>query len=228
MKKYVLCLIAALSSGWLFANHWTPETANVEDNMTFTSIIFIDDVEQRSASLEVGVFCGEQCRGSQKASLFQPTHRYLVQLTIFGVSGEQFTFKLYDHDTQQELDLNSPEAITFNGDGYGSLANPYELHFTSQDPGPGPEPDEVVVTLNPGWNWISYLLKTATPTAEALVNLTPTEGDLLKGMAGSLLFQNSSWQGNLEQMVPGVGYMYYNNSNEVKTFTYPSNTGNQP
>lgn len=228
MKRSILFLFLMLSSGWLFANHWIPEDSQFEDNMTLTGVIQLNGVEQQSTMLEVGVFCGEECRGSGMPTYFAPTQRYIIQLTIFGEIGDQLTFKLYDHDNDTELDVESPEAVAFAANGYGTLSDPYVLDFTESNPGPGPEPDEVTITLNPGWNWISYLLKTATPTAEALVNLTPGEGDLIKGMEGTLLFQNGSWQGNLEQMVPGVGYMYYNNSNEVKTFTYPNNARNQP
>lgn len=228
MKKSILFLFLMLSGGWLFANHWIPEDSQFEDNMTLTGVIQLDGVEQQSTMLEVGVFCGDQCRGSGMPTFFAPTQRYIIQLTIFGEIGDQLTFKLYDQDNDTELDVESPEAVTFTANGYGNLSEPYVLNFTGSTPGPGPEPDEVVVTLNPGWNWISYLMKTATPMDDALINLTPSEGDLIKGMFGSSIFQNGSWQGSLEEMTPGVGYMYYNNSNEVKTFTYPNNTTNQP
>ena len=48
---------------------------------------------------------------------------------MFGDSGQEFTFKLYDHSIEQELDLYSPPAILFNEEGYGNKANPYILNF---------------------------------------------------------------------------------------------------
>ena len=113
-------------------NHWTP----VDDwmypySMTLYGIIQIDGVEQYSNQLEVGIFCGNECRGSSIASEFFLTHRYLVEANVFGDSGEQLTFRLYDHGLQQELDLTPPAAVTFSIDGYGTPVNPYALNFIS-------------------------------------------------------------------------------------------------
>ena len=127
--------------------HWTPESYSFEDNMTFTAVIQINGEEQHSDQLEVGAFCGEQCRGSQIASFFEPTQRHLVQLTIFGENGDELTFKLYDHAIEQELEFNSPDPVSFNANGYGSLANPFVLNFTSFT--------THLQTLVDGWNWWS-------------------------------------------------------------------------
>jgi len=129
-KSIIFLLVILLSNGWLFANHWIPDDSNFEDNMTLTGIIQINGVEQQSTTLEVGVFCGEECRGSGIPTYFIPTQRYVVQLTIFGELGNQLTFKLFDHALGQELDLVSPEAVSFNANGYGSLSDPYILNFT--------------------------------------------------------------------------------------------------
>jgi hypothetical protein len=85
-----------LSNGWLFANHWTPNDSEYEDNMTLTGVIQIDGVEQQSTALEVGVFCGEECRGSGYPTYFFPAQRYVIQLLVFGESGDSLTFKLFD------------------------------------------------------------------------------------------------------------------------------------
>lgn len=131
MNKLALTLLFIMSNGLLFANHWTPEGDEFEDNMTLTGVILFNGVEQQSATLEVGVFCGEQCRGSQTTMFFEPAQRYVVMLTIFGKNGNDFTFKLFDHATGQELNYDSPEAVSFNANGYGTLNEPFVLNFTS-------------------------------------------------------------------------------------------------
>ena len=113
------------------ANHWIPESAYYSDNMALYSVILIDGEEQYSDQLEVGAFCGNECRGSAIASEFELTHRYLAILTIFGNDGDQLTFKLYDHSTNQELDYTLPAPITFDIDGLGTPIVPYELGFVS-------------------------------------------------------------------------------------------------
>lgn len=129
------------------ANHWIPEAGSFEDNMTFTAVIQINGVEQHSEQFEVGAFCGEQCRGSQLAVLFEPTQRHIVQLTIFGEIGDLISFRLYDHATVQELELTSPAPVIFNTNGFGTLASPYVLNFTTAN--------SHVQLLSGGWNWWS-------------------------------------------------------------------------
>ena len=113
-------------------NHWTPENpGNYSLTMALTGIIQIDGIEQFSNQLEVGTFCNGECRGSQMASEFFLTNRYLVQLSIAGEIGDMLTFKLYDHALAMELDLTSPDPVTFTTDGYGTPIEPYALNFIS-------------------------------------------------------------------------------------------------
>ena len=142
------------ASGWSeftnfmeIPNHWTPNVEDYEDNMTFTCVVEIDGEEQRSTMLEVGAFCGEECRGSQRATYFAPTDRYIIQMTVFGEGNDVISFRLYDHQQQAELPLNPPAGVAFSNNGYGSLSNPYVLNFTSSVTHTQP--------LNNGWNWWS-------------------------------------------------------------------------
>ena len=109
--------------------HWTPNTIDYEENMPVTAVVEIDGVEQQSTTLELGAFSGEECRGSQMAMYFEPTQRYIYQMTVFGEEGDEITFRLYDHATNEELDLVAPEAIVFDAFGYGNLPNPIVLNF---------------------------------------------------------------------------------------------------
>ena len=142
MKRAVILLFICLSNGWLFANHWTPNDSEYEDNMTLTGIVQINGVEQQSTTLEVGAFCGEECRGSGYLTYLFPTQRYVIQLLIFGETGDQMTFKLYDSNSGQELSLASPDPVTFNANGYGTLSEPYVLDFTGTGNTPHWVPNE--------------------------------------------------------------------------------------
>ncbi|MBR0178614.1 MAG: hypothetical protein IJQ11_14445, partial [Bacteroidales bacterium] len=134
MKKLIVLLAACLASSISFANHWVSENpGNYSLVMAVTGIIQIDGVEQYSSQLEVGAFCGDECRGSQMAAEFFLTNRYLVMLSIDGEIGNELTFKLYDHGLGQELNLTSPAVVTFNMDGYGNPIEPYVLNFTGTE-----------------------------------------------------------------------------------------------
>lgn len=138
MKKLIVLLVACMASSMLFANHWESENpGNYSLVMALNGIIQINGEEQASDQLEVGAFCNGECRGSQMASVFPFTGRYIIMLSIDGENGDQITFKLYDHSVGQELNLTSPDAVTFNNDGLGNYFEPYILNFTGELPSPG-------------------------------------------------------------------------------------------
>ena len=76
-------------------------------------------------------FCGNECRGGKFATYFPPTQRYIYQLPVYGEGGDDITFKLYNHDLQEELDLTCTVELQWNKDGYGRLATPYNITFVS-------------------------------------------------------------------------------------------------
>lgn len=108
--------------------------------------------------------------------------------------------------------------LTINDEGYGSLGNPYVLAFT------GEAPTGVPIELNPGWNWISYLLTTEQPLSFVLSGLTPHDGDIIKSQNTFATYNATLqvWNGSLNTFIPGKGYMYLNNSGQTKVFYYPS------
>ena len=132
--------------------HWTPVAAGQYSSSTIIEgVIFINGVEQYSDQLELGVFCGDECRGSQRASYFPPTGRYIIQMMVFGEDNDVLSFRLYDHQQQQEIPLTPPANVVFNDDGYGTLLEPYVLNFAS--------PIVHTQTLNTGWNWYSTYIE---------------------------------------------------------------------
>ncbi len=83
---------------------------------------------------------------------------------------------------------------------------------------------EITITLNPGWNWIGYPSNVEVKLEDALRNLTPNEGDIIKNKTNSFAeYYGSKWlDGTATGMImePTKGYMYHNSTNETKTFTY--------
>lgn len=78
----------------------------------------------------------------------------------------------------------------------------------------------VPITLNQGWNWISYPKASVMAVDEALGGLTPAEGDIIKGQASFATYQNGQWQGTLTQLVPGQGYIYLSMDGTSKSFVF--------
>ena len=113
--------------------HWTADDSSFANNMSLIGLVQIDGVNQNSTSLEIGAFCGEEVRGSNLIQYIPALDKYLVFLTIHGDNeNDEISFRLYNHETEEELDLRSPEAITFTVNGtLGSITSPYVLNFSN-------------------------------------------------------------------------------------------------
>ena len=84
-------------------------------------------------------------------------------------------------------------------------------------------PTEIPVTINQnGWSWIGYPVQQNLSVSEALANLTPAFGDIIKSKNQMATWGGSSWL-NEFTMEPGQGYKYYSYASSDKTFYYPAN-----
>ena len=137
--------------------HWT-YNIHTQYTMTLCGVLNLDGEsmqnDSRSAYLEIGAFCGEECRGSYLPDLnpapFAPG--YFYQMTIYSdvQTGEAITFRIWDHETNQELDVTCTSDVTFVADGgFGNLMSPYELTFTSNGTPPSPTSFNISATAEP-------------------------------------------------------------------------------
>jgi hypothetical protein len=132
MKKllFLFALIAckALSAQQL---HWTPVAEGLYSNSTtIIAVVQIDNVEQYSDQMELGVFCNDECRGTNWTTEFL-THRYTAEVNVKGENGHQLTFKAFDHRTNQELVMDPLVIVSFTEEGAGNHMNPLVLNFTT-------------------------------------------------------------------------------------------------
>lgn len=115
-------------------NYFKAVDKNTENNFTMTVMGSIDGLRCDDA-FEIGVFCGEECRLSEPFYSTSPIFEkfgYHSQLVVKGEKGETFSFRLYDHRNQVEVEVaNPPQQIDFKADAsYGSFNNGlYDLAF---------------------------------------------------------------------------------------------------
>ena len=77
-------------------------------------------------------------------------------------------------------------------------------------------------TIYPKYNWIGSLSNSMLSPAEAFADLDPEIGDWVKTRTEFASYRGGGvWEGTLQSIVPGVGYIYYSKANDVKTFNYP-------
>lgn len=94
--------------------------------------------------------------------------------------------------------------------------------LTTMAVGTGLKAQEITITLKPGWNWISYPNAVAMGLEEAFGAFVPEEGDWIKSVEDYSLYGDGEWgvMGDLEELEPGQGYMYFSSRTEVTSFVF--------
>ena len=90
------------------------------------------------------------------------------------------------------------------------------------------EPSEFPIVINTNWKWIPYPVQEEMDIASAFAGFTPNDGDIVKSQDGfTQYYQGIGWNGSLNTMMPGQGYMYQNTSGEEKILYYPTQGENR-
>lgn len=231
MKRKLIFLISALLiCGSIYAqNHYAFNTHDYMLNMGIVAQIKIDGVEQTSSELELGAFKGESIRGSMRIGQYGSAGYYRVVIQIYGDPSEsnyEVTFKLYNHETGEELDncnityLGEPFTVIWTApNAIGTNKKPVVLDFvttTSQT-----FTKEIVGYGNNDGGY--YLI--APPIDD--VNPAEIEG-MIASPAENYDFYRFDQTQNLEwinykagtfNMVSGMGYLYANKNDVTLTFT---------
>ena len=94
------------------------------------------------------------------------------------------------------------------------------------------DPADCPITIQEGWNWIGYPNTQSLSVNDALSGFTPEANDQIKGRDGYATFisigQYHYWDGTLNTLEPGHGYMYLSNSTAQKTLVYQTNRTMEP
>ena len=142
MKKSLFTLLAMLMFGSVFAQthyaeHYVMNAGLHQDNSTIFAVLYIDDVLFEGDYLEIGAYnvTRDEVAGGRCAHFGDGwTHDYpYFDLMYNGENGDLITFRLFDHQLNQELNYVTPFTKTFNGgDIDGGPANPFVFNFYSQ------------------------------------------------------------------------------------------------
>ena len=107
--------------------YWQANRHAYADNLSLMATVEVEGVEQRDATLELGVFVNGECRGSAKLYHVASIDRYIAFLTVTGKDGEQIEFRLID---ESKATGTSNDHIIFHSNAImGSLDNPVPIHF---------------------------------------------------------------------------------------------------
>jgi hypothetical protein len=81
------------------------------------------------------------------------------------------------------------------------------------------DPQSTPITLIPGWNWVAYNGSQTIGITDAMADMDPRDGDVVKGQRGTAMYDGYEWFGGLKSLVPGQGYMIQ--TTDARTFRYP-------
>ena len=147
---------------------YSPVSQPYPNIMNFTVAISLDGDEIQSGNLEIGAFCGNECRGtavlqnipgasqqsnSQGSAALQyapaaTQHSFLGFLSVYGNGNEDITFKVFDHDTGKEYEATIAP-VTFTVDAMsGTLEDPYLITIASPTGTPNVQSGSVAVYLD--------------------------------------------------------------------------------
>ena len=169
MKKFTLTSILLVLACFAFAQspHWTP-IPGTRYTMMVNGVVVINGEKQSSTMLEIGAFCGDECRASGFAAPF-PTGDYVVFLTVVSnvSSGEVITFRLYDHNQNRILESSS-FVVFADLTSIGAPNNWFQFEFNS----------EVLVSASVSPEGAGVVTGTGyyAPGATATLTATPNDG----------------------------------------------------
>ena len=105
---------------------------------------------------------------------------------ILGLVG---TLKTIDGSETMKIDAKEAAEKAFAGEQYNPALSP--------------------ITLHEGWNWLGYPIAQTMTLGDALSYVDADEGDCITSLDGGFAtYTDGAWEGTLETMSPGAGYLY--------------------
>ena len=77
------------------------------------------------------------------------------------------------------------------------------------------------VSLYKGWNWVGYYGRQVSSLGDALADMNPVHGDMVRAQSGVAYYDTYEWVGSLQMLEPGQGYKIRNVTDNTRVFRYP-------
>ena len=150
---------------------------------------------------------------STTLSVFNPVKNQISTVEVGTGEDDVFTCSNGSWSgTYDGIDAGKMMKVAMNGDAtlpvVGTAVNPADY--------------EITVKPEPAVNWIGVPTDSYMTLGEAFAALSPEEGDQVRSQTAFSTFENGAWDGLLEVIEPGKGYIYISKAETAKTFTFPS------
>ncbi len=194
---------------------WTVNPQLYEFNMNMIAIVSPDD---QIANLigendEIGVFVGNELRGSGKALYIPVMDKYMVFITVYAnKAGEILNFKWYDASENKEMDLKEKTGFIINGI-WGRADNPSILHLNSTSSTADADVNNAFTLYpNPTANHL-YIELESEIAEEIIIKVTDVLGKEIRSLRHQVSSGNNIIEWNqLNDMDAGVYWLKLANS----------------
>ena len=206
--------------------------------MTIVAAINLDGEEQQNSNLELAVFdvASGECRATKYPGKLHGSGHYFYRLTVKGVTGESYTFKVYDHSSEEEWGYeivftdDHPQPTFVQQTTIGANGNPYPVNFVS---GGGFEKE--IYAYEPEDHWYLISSPVGTVAVESVGNiLEPGSFDLYyfdegapAGDDGKTLewinYDQGTSDPGFSQLEAGKGYLYASSDTITLVFNGAAN-----
>ena len=213
-------------------------------------VLVIDGEEQYNGNLEIGAFDQDGvCRGAKLPVYRSQTGRWIYLLQLRGVeSYTTYTFKVYDHENEVELDLTSAVVddngnpiiyqgnYTYQHNGSNTNANnPISLDFTSNGSAAETFTKPIIGYVNSSeesdhWYLISSPIGNVAPgDVQGLIQEVTDDTDYDLYSFNQATSDNNEWRNHkldpIANLEAGHGYLYASKQNDTLIFTGQAYTG---
>ncbi len=163
------------SSFIIHHSNWSVDPTRFEHTMTVVGMLAAGGQNATLESHEIGVFAGNELRGSAQAIYIEPLDAYQLFLTVYAnTSGEQLQFKLFDGASGSVGDLTETLFFTANQHS-GSVLSP--VPFTLQTTGVAEVPAEIFLSVRPNpFTEATTILFGCEQAREARISVTDMMG----------------------------------------------------
>jgi len=109
---------------------WKVVKGDCNNPMTVCAKVVEDGTHMTNAQYEIGVFCGDECRGKNYCNVIGAGN-YVAYILVYGKTGDNFTFKVYDHNNQWVIFADCFTNIGFDSSNpVGTLIDPVQVAIT--------------------------------------------------------------------------------------------------
>jgi hypothetical protein len=152
---------------------WSVNYQQFPTSMTITAIALNNNVVLQSDQIEIAAFSGSECRGStllqQVEGLENP---YLAFLMVYGESGDEIQFRIYDHATDTEYAASGPVYNFYPDRIYGNPLQPEQIVANGITGLNGIDVDGFIISPNPVKDKLYLHYKASSPDLLEIFEIT--------------------------------------------------------